>query len=210
MMRCRLLGICLVLAFTAPWGSEVFALQQNDTIAPPLQTPSQPKKEREEKITVDLFPNNAVEVVRVIGYARKKVTYYRETDGNKISYEAKLKYQDRKYSIEFDENGLLEDVELDSRKRRIPKETLFKISKTLDSIAEKYRVEKVQEQYIAGDQNSQQIQQKIARDSLDNYELIVAFKDKRKIYRKEFLFDKKGKFISQRDIKRLEYDFLLF
>jgi hypothetical protein len=193
-----------------PWGSEVFALQQNDTLAEPLQTPSKQKKEREEKITLDLFPKNAAEVVTQIGYARKKVTYYRETDGKTLSYEAKLRYQDRKYSIEFDKNGLLEDVELDSRKRRIPKEALFKISKTLDSIARRYRIEKVQEQYVAGDQNTQQIKEKIARDNFDNYELIVAFKDKRKIYRKEFLFDKNGNFISQRDIKRLEYDFLLF
>lgn len=210
MMRYRTLWICLFLALTVLGGSEVFALQQNDTIAEPLQTPSRQKKEREEKITLDLFPKNAAEVVTQIGHARKKVTYYRETDGKTLSYEAKLRYKDRKYSIEFDENGLLEDVELDSRKRRIPKDALFKISKTLDSIAEKYRIEKVQEQYVAGDQNAQQIKEKIAGDSFDNYELIVAFKDKRKIYRKEFLFDKNGNFISQRDIKRLEYDFLLF
>jgi hypothetical protein len=210
MMKYKIVWICCVLAFTAPWASEVYAVQGQDTIAAPLQTASKQKKEREEKITLDLFPKNAVDVVTVIGYARKKVTYYRETDGKTLSYEAKLRYQDRKYSIEFDKNGLLEDVELDSRKRRIPKEALFKISKTLDSIARRYRIEKVQEQYVAGDQNTQQIKEKIARDNFDNYELIVAFKDKRKIYRKEFLFDKNGNLIGHRDIKRLEYDFLLF
>ena len=210
MMRYRLLWICCVLSFSLPWVTPVHAMQGQDTIAQPLQASSKPKKEREEKISLDLFPKNAVEVVTELGNARKKVTYYRETDAEKISYEAKLKYLSRKYSIEFDENGLLEDVELDSRKRRIPKETLFKINKTLDSVAEKYRIEKVQEQYVAGDQSTQQIKEHIERDNFDNYELIVAFKDKRKIYRKEFLFDKNGNFLSQRDIKRLEYDFLLF
>jgi hypothetical protein len=195
MMKYKLVWICCVLAFAK---------------AEFTKAQSEQKLEQEEKIAAVLFPKNAAKTVNEIGYARKKVTYYRETDGDKISYEAKLKYQDRKYSIEFDLNGVLEDVEIDFRKRKIPVNVRAKINKILDTVARKYRIEKVQEQYVAGDQSATQIKERIALKDFDNFEIVVAFKDKRKIYRKEYLFDKNGSFISQRDVKRLEYDFLLF
>jgi hypothetical protein len=195
MMKYKLVWICCVLAFAK---------------AEFTKAQSEQKLEQEEKIAAVLFPKNAAKTVNEIGYARKKVIYYRETDGDKISYEAKLKYQDRKYSIEFDLNGVLEDVEIDFRKRKIPVNVRAKINKILDTVARKYRIEKVQEQYVAGDQSATQIKERIALKDFDNFEIVVAFKDKRKIYRKEYLFDKNGSFISQRDVKRLEYDFLLF
>ncbi len=168
------------------------------------------KIEKEEKITLDLIPKSMEKAVVEIGYARKKVRYYRETDGEKVSYEAKLRYRGKKYSIEFNENGILEDVEIDTHKRKISKEALLNIESVLDTMARKYLIEKIQEQYLAKHKTTTQIKENISNNKIDNYELIVAFKDKRTIYRKEMLFDKKGNLISLRDVKRLEYDFLLF
>lgn len=168
------------------------------------------KIEKEEKITLDLIPKSMEKAVVEIGYARKKVRYYRETDGEKVSYEAKLRYRGKKYSIEFNENGILEDVEIDTRKRKISKEALLNIESVLDTMARKYLIEKIQEQYLAKHKTTTQVKENISNNKIDNYELIVAFKDKRTIYRKEMLFDKKGNLISLRDVKRLEYDFLLF
>ncbi|AGC76376.1 hypothetical protein LX97_01040 [Nonlabens dokdonensis] len=194
-MRYKVLWIFIVLAFA----------KAEYTIAQSTQ-----KIEREEKISKALFPKNAITFVETIGNSRKKVNFYRETDGDKISYEAKLKYQNRKYSIEFDANGTLEDVEIDVRKRKINKASFAQIEQYLDTIARKYRIEKVQEQYVGKNKTAPQIADKIAQKSVDNYEIIVAFKNNRKIYRREYLFDKNGNFISKRDIKRQEYDFILF
>ena len=168
------------------------------------------KIEREEKITIESFPKTALEFVNTISNSRKKVKFYKETDGDKISYEAKLKYQNRKYSIEFDEQGKIEDVEIQVSKRSIKKKAFLKIENYLDTVARKYRIEKVQEQYVGENKTAIQIKEQIAQKLVDNYELIVAFKNNRKIYRREYLFDNKGNFLSKRDIKRLEYDFLLF
>lgn len=174
------------------------------------QAQSTEKIEEEEKITLDHIPESMEQAVIEIGYARKKVRYYRETDGEKVSYEAKLRYRGKKYSIEFNEKGILEDVEIDTRKRRVSKDVLINIETVLDTMARKYRIEKIQEQYLGKHKTTTQVKESISNKEFDNYELIVAFKDKRKIYRKEILFDKKGNLISMRDIKRLEYDFLLF
>jgi hypothetical protein len=195
MKKYKLLWVCVVLAFA----------KAEYTTAQSTQ-----KVERESKIEAVDFPNNALQTVEEIGYARKKVAFYKETDGDKTSYEAKLKYKGSKYSIEFDRDGILEDVEIDLAKRKIPKETRALINRRLDTIARKYRMEKVQLQYLNNKETSLEIRTRIDREDFDNYEIIVAFKDKRKIYRKEMLFDKKGNFIQERDIKRQEYDFILF
>ncbi|WP_298954683.1 hypothetical protein [uncultured Nonlabens sp.] len=195
MMRYKHMLIFMVLAFAK---AEFTKAQSTEKI------------EKEEKITLDLIPKSMEKAVVEIGYARKKVRYYRETDGEKVSYEAKLRYRGKKYSIEFNENGILEDVEIDTHKRKISKEALLNIESVLDTMARKYLIEKIQEQYLAKHKTTTQIKENISNNKIDNYELIVAFKDKRTIYRKEMLFDKKGNLISLRDVKRLEYDFLLF
>lgn len=195
MMRYKVLWIFIVLAFAK---AELSTAQSTQKI------------EREEKIAIELFPKTALEFVNTISNSRKKVKFYKETDGDKISYEAKLKYQNRKYSIEFDEQGKIEDVEIQLSKRSIKKKAFLKIENYLDTVARKYRIEKVQEQYVGENKTAIQIKEQIAQKLVDNYELIVAFKNNRKIYRREYLFDNKGNFLSKRDIKRLEYDFLLF
>ena len=127
-----------------------------------------------------------------------------------MSYELKCKCEGRSRSIEFSANGILEDVEVTIPKRKINKQVLKRINKSLDSIAKKNRIEKVQQQFLPHSNNPFNLNARIRDNDCDNFELIVAFKNKRKIYRKEILFDRNGDFINSRDIKRLEYDFLLF
>ncbi len=195
MMKFRVVVVFFVLAFAK---AELSTAQSTQKI------------EREEKITANLFPDQALKYVEIIGNSRKKVKFYRETDGDKISYEAKLKFQGRKYSIEFNAQGVLEDVEISIQRRKVNKASFAQIEKYLDTVASKYRIEKVQEQYVGLNKTATQIKEKIAQKNIDNYELIVAFKNDRKIFRREYLFDIAGNFISKRDIKRLEYDFILF
>lgn len=195
MNKYNLLWLCCVLAFAK---AELSTAQSNQKI------------EKEERITATDFPKNAMKIVQELGYDRKKIKFYRETDGDKTSFEAKLTYKNRNYSIEFDKNGQLEDVEIDLRKRKMPQNVLAKIQKALDTVARKYRIEKVQEQYLPVELTLHKLKERIANNQPDNYEMIVAFKEDRKIYRKEYLFDNNGIFISARLIKRLDYDFLLF
>jgi hypothetical protein len=195
MMKYKVIGFLCVLAFAK---AELSHAQ------------SQEKIEREEKITVEDFPNKALEMVNELGFVNQNIQYFKETDGNRTSYEAKLKKKGSKYSVEFDASGTLEDVEIEISRRRINKSARAKINKRLDTMARKYRIEKVQEQYLFKNQTAAQLLTKMKQKTLDHYEVIVAFKEKRKIYRKEMLFNREGTLVKQRTIKRLQYDFLLF
>ncbi|ARN78253.1 hypothetical protein BST97_09760 [Nonlabens spongiae] len=194
MMKFRFLWILMVLAFAK---------------ALPVQA-QQIKKEQESRIESQEFPAETEKWVKALSENCKKLKFYKEVDGDKTSYELKCKCEGRKRSIEFSEKGALEDVEILTRNKKVAKAVLKRIQKSLDSITSKNRIEKIQEQYFLNSTSPAQLKLRINNSDLNGYELIVAFKEKRKIYRKELQFDRYGKLISSRDIKRLEYDFLLF
>jgi hypothetical protein len=168
------------------------------------------KQEQETGIERDDFPAPALPIVDLINSADKRIKYYKEIDGERSSFEAKFKRSGNRISAEFDQNGKIQDVEIKISKREIEKAALLKIRSQLDTVARKYRIEKVQQQYLFIKSDPQSIEQQIKKGAFQNYELVVAFKDKRKIYRREYLFSHAGELISFREVKRLEYDFLLF
>jgi len=168
------------------------------------------KKERESSIERSDFPKPSLEWVDKLSNDCRKQKYYKEVDGDKTSYEFKCKCDGQRRSIEFNEAGKLEDVEITIKEKKINPKIIEKIDAVLEQIAEKNRIEKVQLQYLPKTLNTVNFIQKINSRDYDNIELIVAFKTKRKIYRKELLFSKDGTLLKSRDIKRIEYDFLLF
>ena len=72
---------------------------------------SQDKQEREHRIRKSQFPEKALEFIQQQLLDAKRIKYYKEIDGAKRSYEVKFKKDRLKYSVEFDEDGNLEDVE---------------------------------------------------------------------------------------------------
>ncbi len=168
------------------------------------------KIEREARVERTDFPPASLRTIDLLNANDRKVKYYCERDGELVSYEAKFKYDGRRHSAEFDALGRLQDVEVKISKRRIDPRARELINRTLDTVARKYRIEKVQIQYLSDQLTPQQLKAKIDSRQFENYELVVAFKDQRKIYRREYLFTINGLFLRVRDIKRLEYDFLLF
>jgi hypothetical protein len=167
------------------------------------------KQEREERVESFVFPAGTLSLVKEIAINRK-VKFYKEFDGDKISFEAKFKKRRQRYSIEYSQNGTLEDVEIEVKRKVIDSLLWGKIAIRLDSISDRWRVEKIQQQFVSDPFDKAQLLLRMEGKEFDNLELIVAFKSNRKIYRKELLFDKEGKLINQRNVKRLAYDFLLF
>lgn len=168
------------------------------------------KMEQEERLDESDFPKDARNLVSQISKTSKKIKYYKETDGYLMSFEAKYKYNGYKYSAEFNDQGILIDIEKSIKKREIESAAVENINTKLKTISERFKIEKVQEQYVIKEQDPFVISLRIEGNEFDNYEIIVAFKENRKIYRKEMLFSKDGILIEERDIKRLEYDFILF
>lgn len=171
--------------------------------------PENVKLEREQRVESSVFPAGALIFVKEIAVGRK-VKFYKEFDGNKTSFEAKFKKQRHRYSIEYSKNGTLEDVEIEVKHKDIDSQLWGKIGILLDSIADRWRVEKTQQQYVSVPFDKAALLLRIKGEKFDNLELIVAFKSNRNIYRKELLFNIEGKLINQRNVKRLAYDFLLF
>lgn len=171
---------------------------------------AQSKQERESRVERTEFPEAAQQLLDLFSQKGKGVKFYRETDGDAVSFEMKLKVNRRWRSVEFDENGRLEDIEVTIRKRRIAQQALRNIQEVLDSLSDKNKIEKVQLQFIPTSDNPQEMLDRLDRNQFDNYEIIAAFKEKRKIYRKELLFSSQGMLLQSRDIKRIAYDFLLF
>lgn len=168
------------------------------------------KIERESSVERSDFPKQALNWIDKLSENCKKRNYYKEIDGDKTSYEFKCKCDGQRRSIEFSKSGAIEDVEISFKKKKINQKVKGKITEVLDSISQKNRIEKVQLQYLPKSLKIDGFVDKINSQNYDNLEIIVAFKTKRKIYRKELLFSKDGTLLESRDIKRIEYDFLLF
>lgn len=167
------------------------------------------KLEKEERIKSQYFPADAVKWVKLFADG-KRIKYYREYDGERISYEAKFRKNRQRYSMEYSKEGVLEDVEIEVKKRKIEKTEWEKIQQHLDSTADRWRVEKIQQQYLMPQEGYGKLKKQIEIQEYQYLEMLVAFKEKRKIYRKELLFNRKGELISERKVKRVAYDFLLF
>lgn len=77
----------------------------------------QTKNEKEERIKKEVFPKIALLTLNDLPQSSKRLKFYRETDGDKKSYEAKFKLNRKIYSIEFNSQGQLEDVEVKIKKK---------------------------------------------------------------------------------------------
>ena len=105
------------------------------------------KYEREHRIKKNQFPAAAHELIEEQLANARKIRYYRETDSTKISYEAKFKVDRLHYSVEFDQEGILEDVEILIKKVDIPNESYANMTAFLEENFNKYRIRRIQQQY---------------------------------------------------------------
>jgi hypothetical protein len=153
-------------------------------------------QEQEYSIAEDKVPSIALDYVNSFSFA-KKIKWYYETNGAEHSVEAKTKWKNHKYSIEFDTLGNLQDVEktivIKALKPNIRKGILNHLKDSFDH----YKTYKVQKQYSG---NQDDIREMILKNSPNdkvtiNYEIVASIKKdgKRKLI--EFLFDTDGNLV---------------
>jgi len=173
------------------------------------------KYEKEERIEKKAFPKNALDFLdKTLPKEIKKVKYYKEQDSVKISYETKLKYKKRKYSVEFSKKGILEDVEVTVKQKHIPTRTLEMIKKHLYNNYSAFRIKKIQRQY----NNTTTIDAStVMKNAFSNdrkssylYEIIAEVKTKKKRYFIEITFTKDGDFKLVRTVIPSSYDHILY
>lgn len=162
---------------------------------------SQVKFEQETRIKKKEVPESAIKFIEKFGF-KKKIKWYKETNVNSSSIEAKTKFRKRKYSIEFDLNGNLEDLEIQIPSKEIPEKTAVNIFKNFKKNHLRYEVEKIQIQY-SGDEES--IVQKVIKgiDSKNvktQYEIVIIAKIDKKFQKLEYLFSEQGDLIKSQKI----------
>lgn len=175
---------------------------------------AQNKYEREFRIKKSQFPDNAIQLISEKIEGAKRLKFYKETDSAKTSFEAKFKKDRLWYSVEFDESGILEDVEITIKPLDVPSETYDAILVYLERNFLKYRIRKIQQQYpvIKGEKLETTIKnafQNLILPSI-NYELIINGKKEKEYLDYEILFDNNGIFIRIRKSLPPNYDHVLY
>lgn len=172
------------------------------------------KYEREHRIKKNQFPEAAHTFIEDYLENARKIKFYRETDSSKTSYEAKFKVDRLHYSVEFDEKGQLEDIEILIKEVDIPNDSYDKMTEFLETNFSKYRIRKIQQQYPASETETIE---KTLENAFQNlifptirYELMVAGKKEKGFEDYEILFDADGELLKMRKSLPVNYDHILY
>ena len=175
---------------------------------------SQVKAEREERIKAYEFPESTQGYFDFISKDAKYLKFYKETDGENQSFEAKLKVRKFHYSIEFDTLGKLEDIEIVIKKKHISKKVLNAINSYFNSNFKKTRFIKIQKQYVNYNNESDKffIQHIIENpnDKHTSFEIIAEIKTEMEHELMEFTFNRKGTFEKSRLVTSSSYEHALY
>ena len=175
---------------------------------------SQTKNEKEERITKSEFPEAAILVINNLPEDCKRLKFYKETDGKKQSFEVKFKFKRKRYSLEFSKEGVIEDLEVLTKLKTINEETKAKIKDYFTSTFTKYKLIKVQEQYVYHSElNSKTFVSNILNNTSSikpNFEIIAEVKTENKRNIREYTFDVSGEFVNFRILNPTSYEHVLY
>lgn len=177
------------------------------------------KREREEYIAKNKLP---AEVLRFIELLPKKdirkMKYYRETDGEEVGYEIKFFLNKKKYSIEFDGSGSLQDAEVRISLNEIPQVVKERIEAGFKDRFDRYKIRELQRQYTCTDSEEAKCSEKILRMIASaevsglaiRYEIEIDGTKAGKSISRELLFDSEGNVRQERTILRRQTDNILY
>lgn len=176
---------------------------------------AQTKNEQEIRIEKEDFPKKALNLLEHLPENIKRIKYYKETDQDKTSFEAKLKLKRKKYSIEFDETGNLEDIEITVKSKNIDKVVLKTIETFFKSEYKKYGLLKIQNQYKKqASIDAISTLQKAIENSQEfeiNLEIIAQVQTKNsKKQVMEFTFNHLGSLLESRIVEPSSYEHVLY
>ena len=172
------------------------------------------KEEVESSISREEMPASALDALEEF-LDEQIVTdadYYRETDGETTTFEAKLNWQGYQYSIEFTDEGSLLDIEQLIEFTEISESIQDRITAIMEDQYTRYRMTRVQRQYVADEKDVEG--EEVIEDLLDNdmedlvirYEIEVDGQNRREMGSFEMLFDSSGELIQRRRIVRRSID----
>lgn len=122
------------------------------------------KNEVEDSINRDEMPGKALETLNEFWPVQHDIQYYFQTDGDTETYEVKLEWQGKNFSIEFSSDGRVLDVELLIEREDISPEAKEGIENYLQQEFRRVNVTRLQRQFIADDEDDCQTPLSIVQD----------------------------------------------
>lgn len=173
----------------------------------------QNKYEKEVRISKSEFPSEAFDLVSPYMDNAKRIRFYKETDSLKQSFELKFKKGKLHYSVEFDIEGKLEDVEFIIQPTDVPELSWENIKAQLKRKFEKHRIRKIQQQYPSQERNTEMVLKDAFQNLIlpyINYELVFSTKETKGYQHYEALFDANGNLIRLRKSFPANYEHILY
>lgn len=159
------------------------------------------KFEKESRLKPEDVPPAAQEFIRSANLNTSWKWYFEENlKGNSV--EAKTKYNGKRYSIEFDTSGKIQDVEVETRLTELDENISRNLRQVLDSIFTSHNIQKIQVQYASESSVLLAILKNEAESSAATvqYEMVVKGKKtgRPKLY--ELIFSDNGRLIESSEI----------
>ncbi|WP_424499543.1 hypothetical protein [Robiginitalea sp.] len=175
---------------------------------------AQAKYEREFRIKKSQFPQASLQLAEPFLDGVRKLRFYKEIDSSRQRFQIKFKRDKLKYSVEFNDEAVLEDIELGITEVDIPEASFQAMEAYLKDHFSKYKIRKIQQQYPRTAFSSTEETFRIAFQNLIlpeiRYEFIVHAKTPDGSMDFEILFDAEGKILKQRKSLPPNYDHVLY
>jgi len=172
---------------------------------------AQEKREVERRIKEAAVPEAAFNWIENAFEKKSGVRWYEEYSSGNLSYEAKFKWKGRRYSVEFDPNGVIEDIEIRRSIKRLPETFRKAFMNYLDENYTRYKVSKIQEQWT-GDSETliKALRQKDLSALNVRYEIEFYGKNELEDELWEGLFEQSGALIQRKKIVLRPIDNMLY
>jgi hypothetical protein len=161
---------------------------------------AQEKQEQEFRIDDSEVPEAASSFIAKVP-VKKSFRWYKEKNGSLVTFEAKGRWNRHEISIEFNDAGVIEDIEITQKMRSIPQAVRERITAVLKEESSRYRIKKMQYQFVG---KPEVLLALLMRDSLEqlssNYELVVQVKVDNAYHIYEYLFDNSGKLTQRLEV----------
>jgi hypothetical protein len=172
---------------------------------------SQGKYEREFRIDEKDVPKLAIQFIDSCKLGTK-IKWYKEMNMTGHTFEAKTKFSGRRFSIEFDTSGIIQDVEVLTKFNSLPIKIKIGIQNRLKTDFNKFKISKIQQQWT-GETKSLIILinnlESIYRNEL-RYEIVAHCVFQKQRFEYEYLFNSSGQFEKRRKIISMNTDHIEF
>ena len=170
---------------------------------------AQVKYEKEERIQKEALPTAVVKLLPLMETQSKRMRCYREFDGQSISYEVKFKKHGTHFSVEFNQEGQLEDIEVLISKSVLPTAVL----ETVKTHFQRVKLTRIQKQFVhRKEDNPAQTLQAVLENQLapTAYELEVSGKTQNGYRQFELLLAPTGKLLKKSVILTKDYAHVVY